>query len=284
MSDQNQPEPKIKWLSDFYRWRKVLPDDKNFLDENDFTTINGNIQLVKIDPKFTRDSLWISDNIDMFLGDSGEGFSLYQVDSPSMIRQNIPVRFFYSKRYGKVFELNGTNRPIYDMFSFILGNTRIKEDILGNVSDWFSPAENTNVENYIRMFFDNVKGRHGRFELVDAYPDSNKTGYDLLNDRVQKFHQRLNTDMSTIDRTQNYNYHAELKRVMKGYVNGKITLDVKAAAWKGCPMLFRDSLFISDVSVSTEGIVSQTNEHEYKPEVSLYPLNESEQKKLAKEA
>ncbi len=270
MSDNNGKKIRIEWLEDFYNWEWVDPKDQDHaLSYEDYVNINGNIQLIRIDPGIAHQYMWVAKNINIFNNKENNGFKLYQCDAPSEMRKNIPLRFFYSKKYEKAFELKGNNHPFYDMFEFIYQNPSISQDILGkDIVDWFNPS-NDNLEKYIRIFFDNVQGRHGRFEIVEPYQKKDgeiKKSYCLLYNRIVKFYERHPDEHSSVYHPdENLAFHQELL----GYLNRKdnilfrhkyshtveiITRDSKIyGVWNSCHMIFKNSLFGVDVLVQTSG-------------------------------
>lgn len=275
-------KPLISWLKDFYGWEKSA----NSLDSEDFVNINRSVLLVKFNPKTASDNLWISRNFSLFC-QNNDGFSLYQCDSPSPIRKNIPLRFFYSKKYGKAFILNGQNKPLYEMFEFMLNNAEVKKSTIGSIESVLTNEHH--FMQYSRLFFDNVAGRHGRFEIVETFKTNKNTyvgSYEQLQNRIDTHHRLLknrNSEESDfLGEKLNNEFHQSLSShlnerdkeiIKKGY-------SIKDATWINCYMIFKSTLFMADIEVDEKGAVVISNEKD----LSHYDiLNDSTKKSLLSE-
>lgn len=278
-SNGSNKKPLINWLSDFYGWKK--PSD--LLDSEDFVKINRSILLVKFNPKTARDSLWVAANFSMFCHVENEGFLLYQCDSPSPIRKNIPLRFFYNKKYGKAFILDGQNKPIYEMFKFMLNNEEVRNSTIGNMESFIK--NRSCFLQYCRHFFDNVAGLHGRFEIIEPFQvadGSHASSYDLLKNRIETNSRLLKNrnpegHILNSNTELNIEFHKNLKthlhqRDQHIISNGHAVEDNK---WLGCYMIFKATLFKADISVDDKGSVLLSNESD----LSHYDILNEEAKK-----
>lgn len=146
-------KPLIKWQSDFYSWQHIKED---FFRREDYISLASDVNLVRIDPDIAKSHMYAANGI-KFPGD----FVLYQCDCPSEIRRNLPMRFFHSQEFGKAYELKGSNEPFYRLMEFISREKTLAEGI----ALWQN--NHHNLWNYVKAFFDNVKGQHGRFYLVN---------------------------------------------------------------------------------------------------------------------
>ncbi len=302
-------EIKIQWLKDFYGWEKIEGD--TVLTTEDFVKINQDVQLLKFNPKTATKSLWKARNIQLFQTQDF-GFTLYQCDAPSDIRKGIPLRFFYCNKYGKAFILDGTNTPFYDLFKFIntsgIGNgTKISS------SDWIKDSKK--VITYSRLFFDNVAGRWGRFEIIEPYLLSNdkiSDSYELLLNRIETYHERMRrtspegAEVQQEVKEKNFEFHKNLKRYFERKYGEdhkvNVSVEEETAVWKDCHMLFKDSLFTAQIIVESSANISMDEEKilshydileeteqkkkndleakKLKEEKTLYALSESNKKKL----
>jgi hypothetical protein len=216
---------KISWLQDFYGWEKL---DENFFTINEWININGDIQLIRIDPKFAAKNMFIASKI-KFLGD----FRLYQCDSPSLIREKIPLRFFYNKVHGKV----------YDMMDFI-NQIEDYERVTRLDLSW---SNQKNIYSYIKIFFDNVKGRHGRFEIIENYE------FDLLN-RVRTHEIYSGEKIKEPFTSEQKDYQRRIYEFLKtNNIHLKVNEGKKDELLvENVCTLFRNSLFLTTVIFKTD--------------------------------
>ncbi|RXK86087.1 hypothetical protein [Filimonas effusa] len=286
-------ETKIKWLSDFYGWEKIDPESNHF-NNSDYVSINGDVQQLRVNPTIAKHHMFRASNLKLFTGPDGNGFHLYQCDSPSEVRKNIPLRFFYSKEYGKAFELNGSNTPIYELWNFIRNNPAVKKSILGAEGEWISNEKN--IPDCIRLFFDNVRGKHGRFEIIHWYQsDKLVSSYSLFSNRIKKYYE-INNDKEWDSQTSAEN---ETNQVFHEYLSHYFNqLDSQAyaikltsedsdkqqgsfAIWKECHMVFQNSIFTADVSLNIEennfGSISLSNERQ----LSCYDVYQGDRETLS---
>ena len=260
---------KILWLNDFYDWQLC---DVNYFSNEDFLNINGSVHLVKIDPIIARNNMYVSKEIQIFNNRDNDGFQLYQCDSPSELRKNIPIRFFYSIKYGKVFELQGTSSPFYDLFRFIFTNLNIRDDIFAGFDPWYSDL--VGIEKYIRTFFDNVKGRIGRFEIIECYTNSDffyKSSYSLLLNRINNYYARNLDELKNISDT-NISFHNFLLKKLNAldieklpFSNtSRLIFNENTLYLDNYYLLFKNSLFENrvdfQISSGNEGLVSLSKE------------------------
>lgn len=143
------------------------------------------------------------------------GFKFYDMADHS---NNPPLRRFLLVKKDNVIVLDFTNTPIYEM----------------NKSAPIYLNEDTVVE-YVRFFFNFVRGRHGRFLIVESVDDIAWTEEPPSNAKksISKLIMPISRITKDID-DGNYHLHAQ--------------------------MIFRDSLFAADIIVQKDGMVQLTNE------------------------
>ncbi|HAJ90644.1 MAG TPA: hypothetical protein DCM27_06500 [Rhodospirillaceae bacterium] len=143
------------------------------------------------------------------------GYKFYDMADHS---SNPPLRRFMLAKKEKVVILDFTNSPIYDT----------------NKSAPIYLNEDT-VYDYVRFFFNFVRGRHGRFLIVESVDDIAWT--EEPPPAAKKSISKLIMPISRITKDtedENFYLHAQ--------------------------MVFRDSLFSADIIVQKDGLVQLTNE------------------------
>ena len=113
--------------------------------------------------------------------------------------------------------MNWTNQPIY----------AVNENAPIHITDETAPA-------YVKFFFDHVRGRHGRFLIVEKPEEINWKGEPP--EKGMKALQKMITPMQKID------------------VNDDGTINMSAY------MIFKDSLFKATVHIEKDGMVSLSDE------------------------
>lgn len=148
-----------------------------------------------------------------------KGMSVYEVSD----FQNDPPRTisFVAKEggadLGEIYILNGTNEPIYAL------NKVVSIDI--------TPE---NIRTYVRFFFHYVRGRFGRFNIIENVDDikwreePSPAGRKALSKMIQPL------DIKHMDDQGNYHLMSSI--------------------------IFKDSLFESDVAVQKDGTVTLSNQ------------------------
>jgi hypothetical protein len=157
------------------------------------------------------------------------------------------------------------------MFNYILENREVKEHIIISKSRWITDSDK--VRKYARVFFDNVAGRHGRFEIVEPYlidKGRYSMGYDLLFDRLNSYYKRnLPDEMERKSLGNNWKkainrFHVDLNSYFNRLNSeiGDYVLEKRenARVWSNCHMLFKDSLYTADIIVGANGEVSMGKE------------------------
>lgn len=163
--ERTETTNKIEWYRDFYKWRRV--DDFKFTLE-ELVELNNGLTITKYDPEIISKHAFISSALSGVFPD----FDLYQFDESALYR-TYPIRVIHSKKYGKTFELDGTNAPLYEFMEFI-------KPKIADISTWLKDE----AVKYVMLFFDNVRGKHGRFSLIDLTLDP----ILQIKNRVNNFH------------------------------------------------------------------------------------------------
>lgn len=143
------------------------------------------------------------------------GYKFYDMADHS---NNPPARRFVLMKKDQVTILDFTNSPIYDI----------------NKSAPIYLNEDT-VHEYVRFFFNFVRGRHGRFLIVESVDDIAWT--EEPPPAAKKSIAKLIMPVSMIT---------------KDVVDGNFHLHAQ--------MIFRDSLFSADIIAQKDGLVQLTNE------------------------
>lgn len=268
---------EITWRKELYGWRKV--SQCPFTTE-EFVALNKGLRFTKYDPEIIKRDLPLEA---CKLDGLFPGFKVYQFNRTSAYR-SFPLRIIYSSRYTKVFELLGTNEPFYDLM-------RMLRVTLPDYKQW----RLEHLEKYILLFFDNVAGRHGRFELLDfaSYPvhatkDEAPEPAEQLINRVNNYHsleyrkkhhgERTIADVRSAwfkeelgeewyDDSLYRKVHGAVKRFFRVNAPGNREDTEKETSLKGVYMTFNGVLFSANISVSFEensfGVVSVSNEEEH---------------------
>lgn len=142
------------------------------------------------------------------------GYKFYDIADQS---QNPPHRRFILMKKDKVVVLDFTNAPIYEL----------------NKAAPIYLNEDT-VHDYVRFFFNFVRGRHGRFLIVESVDDISWREEPPPSARKSIGKLILPVALITDDEGEGYKLHAQ--------------------------MMFRDSLFSADIAVDKEGLVQLSNE------------------------
>lgn len=154
--------------NDFYQWEEsdlISNNDLNF-----WLKLNSELTLSKIDPRFAL--LYKSERLSF-----GE-YSFFELRNLSPIRSN-SIRFLANVKAGKALSMDISNVPIYSMWSNITDGNRL-EYLTTDRHNTKNNRISIHVWDYVKFFFNNVAGRHGRFELVESLND--------IKNRVNNFH------------------------------------------------------------------------------------------------
>lgn len=143
------------------------------------------------------------------------GYKFYDMADHS---QNPALRRFVVMKKDKVIVLDFTNSPIYDL----------------NKSAPIYLNEDT-IHDYVRFFFNFVRGRHGRFLIVETVDDI-----------------AWREEPPPAARKSIGKLIMPVAHITKDVDDGSFQLHAQ--------MMFRDSLFSADIAVDKEGVVQLSNE------------------------
>lgn len=235
------------WYEEFYDW----VNDDTFYGTEDFITMNNSIGLIKVDPqslktrvstRFTFGSPNLEGN------DNLQGhYKLYERLNPSPIRHK-SERYLYNKLTKSMFGLDDTNKGIYSMWENLTQNLKEDPGILTT----------ENVFDYVKFFFNNVAGRHGRFEIVETYDDVKNriSNFYLLNDGVLK-ERDVNEDEINIPK-----FKTAILNLFDAYDKPHIIRENNKFMIDNVYMVFKRSLFRATVFV---GLILNDNSDKNNP-------------------
>ncbi|RYE43776.1 MAG: hypothetical protein EOP48_22780 [Sphingobacteriales bacterium] len=256
------------WALDnsFYKWKKS--DLKDNFDLESWLALNANLNLIKFDPKFTE--FYESERIQ--IGD----YKLYQMINWSGIRNN-SYRFLADIKEDKVILLYDSNEKIYELFK--TEHAKYPETPL--LSDTLSPDPGTgslHIWDYTKFFFNNIVGRHGRFEIVE--------NLDEVRNRINNFY-KLNPEQNEQDHSHRENWENALIKFFDTY-NEKYSTDINISFREDeqgseviesytiseVPLIFKNALFKCTVNISVSednyGVIELSNESQaiLEPDIS----------------
>ncbi|AUD05943.1 hypothetical protein [Spirosoma pollinicola] len=168
-----QNEYRDAWnesLASFYKWKLYdevhetennnnLSDEKKRRRARHFTAINKSLLKVKFNAEDTKVEISTSDIASVF-----PGYILIKLSEYSLVRSQSVIGF-YNPTLGDFKEFDGSNTPIYDLSEIYLlisdnKNKFIKETIY--------KFDTKLIKDFIKLFFNNARGRHGYFYLVES--------------------------------------------------------------------------------------------------------------------
>ncbi len=173
---------EIKWRSHFYDWKVASAEDGYPFTKQEYIAFNKGIQFIKYDPDVINANppLISKSFVDVF-----PGIKYFQFPRISKYRP-FPLRILYSKKLGNFHELKGTNKPIYEVMRYLQFQDAFSTKGIYDeekAKQWAL----TSLMKYFVFFFDNVVGKHGRFELINC--QSTRTSpVDQLIDRINTFY------------------------------------------------------------------------------------------------
>ncbi|MEO1013371.1 MAG: hypothetical protein AAFX53_18910 [Bacteroidota bacterium] len=144
---------------------------------------------------------------------------------------------------------------------------------MGSKKEWMNNPKN--VKMYMRLFFDNVAGRNGRFEIIEPYllPNGKYTkSFHLLVNRIDTHYKR--TVLSKKEDSpeaipeeaseENFKFNKDLKTYFEQIKLSEKTIDLDSkdgiGIWEKCHMIFKNGLFTSDIIMDLSGNIEMNDE------------------------
>jgi len=262
----------ITWRSDMYGWEQ-LPEAPFKIKE--YIALNGSIQLIPFDEQTIKEN---PPSVAKNLSGLFDGYKIYQFNKISQYRQ-YPLRIVYSPEKGRLYEVKGENHPIYRLMGQLYAGFK-DESALDN---WIDQE----LYTYLLFFFDNVSGRHGRFELLDLRNHLKQvSALDQIIDRVNSYYTKNPSKREQVELDHEEQFLEKFK-IAYSDVHTQLIKNALSLFFKNkyCSnpeqmhdgtdrilsrdnfMIFLSSLFLGDILFSKKeddfGMVEMTNEKSY---------------------